>query len=400
MTATRPWRLAKMTKAQGAYFILQGGSGKARISLSLGYVDAAAAERALDLIRREEEQGVSDRVLAKYEADRSRAVAYLTDDSGDVDLGDRDWSRVSLRRYVDESGYVEWRASQITSWPTERGFLERVLRDLGGMRMRDVDSHAFADFLDDLTVERATRRRGEPASGSYKAKCRAALHAVMKRAERRRHIERAPDLVQFQVKGSTKRVTEAVVPLDLEELAALMNASLPKHRAMWAVQGGMGLRPSELVRVRWGDVDLETGTLAVRGTKTDASAAVVALTPLAAKELVRWRAVAKPAPLPGSVVFPARRDGTPYEGSNGYKSALATAARKAGIKRGITPYVFRASFATIAWALGIEKDAAIRIGRWTDSAMFDRVYCRPRPAELASKLKAFDLPTVNEESAK
>ena len=40
-------------------------------------------------------------------------------------------------------------------------------------------------------------------------------------------------------------------------------------------------------------------------------------------------------------------------------------------------------------------DVARRVLRHTDDKMLDRVYCRPRPAELVRAVAAFDLPDGN-----
>ena len=42
-----------------------------------------------------------------------------------------------------------------------------------------------------------------------------------------------------------------------------------------------------------------------------------------------------------------------------------------------------------AWSLGIERDVTRRILRHVDEKMLDEVYCRPRPEELAERVKAF-----------
>jgi integrase len=171
----------------------------------------------------------------------------------------------------------------------------------------------------------------------------------------------------------------------------LMNASGPKHRAMWAVGVGEGLRPSELERLQWHHVRWDDRTLDVPGEKTAASADTVPLTPIAWRELHAWW-TRQGEPTEG-YCFPASSAGRPYRGISGYKRALSTAAETAGLGRPITPYLLRHSFATLAWSLGIDKEVARRIGRWTDMAMLDRVYTRPRPADLVSKVAAFDVPT-------
>lgn len=161
---------------------------------------------------------------------------------------------------------------------------------------------------------------------------------------------------------------------------------------MWAVGAGQGLRPSELVRIRWEDNHWSDRTMVIRGTKTEDSNATVPMTPLAHRELREWW-VANGQPANG-VTFPARKAGTPYSSISGFKSALRSAAQAAGIGRSVDPYLLRHSFATIAVGLELDRSVIRRIGRWTDFTMLDRVYSRPRARDLVPKTRGFDTPTV------
>ncbi|KAL8443760.1 hypothetical protein Emag_005844 [Eimeria magna] len=70
----------------------------------------------------------------------------------------------------------------------------------------------------------------------------------------------------------------------------LLLAATPNtmHCALFAVGIGAGLRPSELLSMRWEDVNMEEMTATIRGSKTAASAAAIPLTNLAGRELMRW----------------------------------------------------------------------------------------------------------------
>ena len=390
-------RIEREKRGDRLYVKLGTGKGREKRSLVLGYVTEEDAERALTTMLRERDEGTESRVWALYERGREgrRAAArYLIGDPGVEALlpkPEKDWSRASLGEYHREI-YAPWRAdTRPASWRTEDGTWRRILRDLGKLRVRDLDAHVVADYLDGLLIERAGHRRhGEPVSGATKRLHRNALQALTRKAFRDRHLEARPDLAVFRIEGSTTRADAPQEPLDLDELLALLEATArPNHRAMFAVGAGQGLRPSELVRVRWEDIDLDDRTLAVRGTKTTRSSAIIPLTPLAHQEIRTWW-VRCGEPAEG-IAFPARKDGTPYTGVSGYKRALATAATNAGISRPVTPYLLRHSFATIAWSVGIDRDVARRIMRHTDEAMLDRVYARPRPAELQRRLAAFSV---------
>jgi integrase len=55
-----------------------------------------------------------------------------------------------------------------------------------------------------------------------------------------------------------------------EQLGALLDGASPGHRPILATLAGAGLRVGEAVALTWGDVNLATGVLTVRHSKTDA----------------------------------------------------------------------------------------------------------------------------------
>ena len=383
------WRLVRKQRAQGPYFVVQKGRGGERVGLALGYVPEGDATRALETIQAEEDAESVGRVLRLYRRDRAEAIQYLLGDpevARQVGPPEPDHGSMRLEEYF-EAVYKAWRMEhRPRGWPQESRHWKILLAGIGSVRLRQIDEFVLADHLDGLTVTRG-RRKGQPASGNTKRLQRAALQALLKRAYRLQHISRRPDLAEFRIDGASTPVTVKPDPLTLDELADLMSVSQPKHRAMWAVGAGQGLRPSELIRVHWEDVDLEVRTLRVRGTKTLASAATVPLTPLAHRELLRWwERCGQPTE---GLAFPSRT-GDQYS-PQGWRKALATAVEAAGIERHIHPYLLRDSFATIAWSVGMEMEVTRRVGRWTDEKMLQQVYCRPRPAELVVRVASFDL---------
>jgi integrase len=196
--------------------------------------------------------------------------------------------------------------------------------------------------------------------------------ALGKWAYRRKHIAKVPDLSVFRIEGATRAVRKKPAPLTLQELMAVMDAAIELR----------------LVALEWEDVDWSVPSLRIRGTKTAASADTIPMTPLVRRELwLWWTKCEEPAK---GLIFP-NEDGEAYASSTGYKQALETAAKKAGLGRDVYPYLLRDSFATIAWSVGIDKDVARRVMRHSDDKMLDRVYCRPRPADLVAAVAKFDL---------
>jgi integrase len=383
----RKWAPTKRTGPRGDYWSLRAGRDQERVSLSLGYVPADLAAIACARMNEAEVCQRAGRILEWHKESRDEALAWLFS-SGEVEVEvPLDFGAMRLEDYFNDA-YKEWRAAKRPAgWKQEERVWRRVNEGIGAVRVRDVDAHVVADYLDGLVALKG-QRKGKPASGTTRRLHRAAIQALLKRAFRLKHLAELPDLAVFQIEGATKRVIAKPDPLNLEELNRLMKVSEPKYRAMWAVAAGQGLRPSELNRIRWEDVDFDVRTLRVRGTKTEASDATVPLTPLAYRELFEWWfRCGQPI---GGLAFPARGGG--MYGNQGWKKALKAAAKKAKIKRRVYPYLMRDSFATIAWAQGIPMDLARRVMRHeVGSRVLEAVYCRPRAADLAKAMAGFDL---------
>lgn len=326
-----------------------------------------------------------------------------------------DYAGMTLQNY-QEAHYLPWRAkTNPRTWVSEASHWRKILKPkpdgLGDVRLRELLEprvvyrwlealRAEASGGDRVGVGKHMPRPTKPASGAYKRLLRAALQALLKQAYLEGHLDQLVRLGEVQIKGSTKRALQQVDPLSIDELVRLMDAaSTPKHRAMWGVGAGQGLRPSELQRMCWEDIRWASRTMLVRPDdsgegKTASSVAEIPLTPVSFRELRSyWLHLGQPL---GGLIFPSRAldgegDPTAYSDGSAYKRALAGSATRARIGRPVTPYLLRHSFATIAWTLGIEKEVTRRIGRWTDETMLDKVYSRPRPADLVARVAAFDV---------
>lgn len=384
---TRKWRVEKRRRATAVFWRLVTGREE-RVLVSLGPVTEEQANAARDRMQAIEDAGHAAKWAALHAENPERALDMLLLDTDLFAALDPvpDYANMALEEYV-EAEFGPWRArTKPKSWVREERMLKRVMRDLGRHRLVEIDAHVVADYLDALRCEHGPRT-GQPASGNTKRLVRAALQAVLHRAYRQKHIPVEPRLSHFRIEGATRTVRVKPDPLDLDELVALLNASPPRLRAMWATGAGQGLRPSELTRLTWDCVDFTAGTLEIRQGKTEQSAAVVPMTPLTRTELrAWWMRCGQPS---AGLLFPAR-NGEPY-GESGYKGALDAARKRAGIARKVNPYLLRDSFATMCWSLGIDIDTCRRMMRHVDETMLQRVYQRPRPADLAKRVEAFNI---------
>jgi integrase len=430
----RTWRTDKVESKGGASWRLVSGRNETRVRLGLGQVSEAQAALAARAMNELEAAGDGDRFLQLWNKDQAagrmvllgadlRALRELlpapavdhaamtvseyfdrvywpvrgslleqeraaeAGDAAAVEAAKAKFNEdytVAVRTAKEEILYWRHTGHDQTGAPREkRGILDG---EIGEVRMRDLDDQLWVRW----------QRAQTQLTPRSKAIRRNAYSCMLRYAREEGHITFQPEF--FRKKGTTKTTRPKSDPLTDVEVGALLEAADPMRRAMWAVGVGMGLRPSELVRMQWEDVhqwtDETRATMLVRGSKTDGSYAVVPMTPLAFRELrAFW--VRQGQPTAGHCFTYGGR-GVEREPSTprpfkSYKKSLATDAAAAGIERKVTPYLLRHSFATLAYLLGVEKEVTRRIGRWTDMAMLDEVYCRPRPADLAPLLSRFQL---------
>jgi integrase len=239
--------------------------------------------------------------------------------------------------------------------------------------------------LDAITVEEVDRfRRRKVTRGGLSPssinKFIDTLAAVLEVAVEYEHIPRNP------AKGKRRRLNVAKPKrayLDRpEHIAALLDAAgdldreerrrtPPWRRTCLAVLVFAGLRISEALELRWGDLDLASGTLHVRGTKTAAAERTVDLLPVLRDELLTYAAAHLDRD-PYALVFATSRSGgyaggAKHSPSNIRNRVLTPAVANANAelaKRGappmpadLTPHGLRRTFASLLVALN--RDPAV-----------------------------------------
>ena len=152
--------------------------------------------------------------------------------------------------------------------------------------------------------------------------------------------------------------------LGLAELQLLLSKLSVRERTVALLDAATGLRVSELLALRWSDVDFENLELnvtraiwhqAVGDCKTEASAKPVPMDDYMAEDLMRWRRQS-PYPMDDDWVFasPTMGGKQPYWPDNLMKRYIKPVARKAGITKYIGWHTFRHSFGTLLKANGEE----------------------------------------------
>lgn len=186
-------------------------------------------------------------------------------------------------------------------------------------------------------------------------------------------------------RGTRRRVRgdrpRAAVP-DPEQLPALLH-SAGALRPVLATLAGAGLRNGEACALDWRDVNLATGTVRVRASKTDAGVRLVDV-PLALREELSDHKARSPRTAPRDPVF-VNRDGRRQTVSN-VERRFKTAIRRANVRlaelgvepisEAATPHSLRHLYASLRFALRDDLPYVAEQGGWTDPAFALRVYAR------------------------
>jgi integrase len=135
------------------------------------------------------------------------------------------------------------------------------------------------------------------------------------------------------------------------------------RRPLLATLAYAGLRIGELLALRWRDVDLASGHLHIRASKTEAGVRSVDVQPELRAELVGWKLCADPKP--DDLVF-GTRTGQPDSRNNVRRRVILRAVARANEKiareggerlpEGLAPHALRRSFAS--WLVAEDEDPA------------------------------------------
>ena len=135
--------------------------------------------------------------------------------------------------------------------------------------------------------------------------------------------------------------------LSVEEVTLLLRvATAPKYKAAFATAYGAGLRVSEVVALKVGDIDSERMLLRVERGKGRKDRHTM-LSPQLLELLRAWWREGRRCSLllPGGWLFPGRNPVEPLSARQLCR-AVRAAAQAAGIKKRVSPHTLRHSFAT------------------------------------------------------
>jgi integrase len=180
-----------------------------------------------------------------------------------------------------------------------------------------------------------------------------------------------------------RRERDPKVP-ELEQLQLLLSKLAPRERTLVLLDAATGLRVSELLALRWEDVDFKTLEVrvirsiwhqVVGDCKSEASAKPVPLDSYMAEDLLRWQRIG-PYPLPGDWVFasPTMGGKQPYWPDNLMKRYIRPVAQEAGIHKRIGWHTFRHTIGTLLKANGEDVKTVQELLRHANSRITLEVY--------------------------
>jgi integrase len=259
------------------------------------------------------------------------------------------------------------------SFPTRaayRSYLENwVLPRWGELKLDQIKPVTVEEWLHGIKRAKATR-----------AKIRNLMSALFSHAMRYEWTDKNPIKL---VRQSAKRERIPDV-LELAELRLLLTKLDTRERTLVLLAAATGLRVSELLGIRWADVNFETLELSVTRSiwhqkigdcKTEASAKPVPLDGYMAEDLLRWRKKS-PYPMQEDWVFasPTMKGEQPYWPDNLMKRYIKPVARANGIHKNIGWHTFRHTFGTLLKANGEDVKTVQELLRHANSRITLDVY--------------------------
>jgi integrase len=175
---------------------------------------------------------------------------------------ERERGRITLREHSKD--FISWAKVHHRSWTKDHSRLSRVLPVLGDTKLDEITTADVERFLGSLL-------EGEEAvSPATRNRYRDLLSGLFKRAKRLGLIPTNPVTGIPKLRESAGRLVylpPATKDRGAYEEEALINALPEDLRPRFRVAIHTGLRWSEQARIRWRDVDVLTGTLAVVPSK-------------------------------------------------------------------------------------------------------------------------------------
>ena len=278
----------------------------------------------------------------------------------------------TLAQHYREKEMCEGAGKTFATIRTNEGYLERwILPRWSSYRLKDVKAVIVEEWL-----------RSLPLANGSRAKIRNLMHAIFNHAVRWEWHDKNPIT---QVRQSAKRQRVPIV-LNIEQLKSLVEQLTEPAKTAVLLDILTGLRVSELLALKWSDVDFENLELHVTRSislqrvgpcKTEASQKPVPLDPELAEVLLMWRRQSA-YPMDSDWVFasPASKGKLPYWSSSVFRVYLRPALKVAGITGKVGWHTFRHSYATILKSHGEDVKTVQELLRHANSSITLNLYAQ------------------------
>jgi site-specific recombinase XerD len=197
---------------------------------------------------------------------------------------------------------------------------------------------------------------------------------------------------QFERLPCAKAPKRLPTVLSADEVRRLLRVveHIPKHSALLMVLYGAGLRISEAVHLRCGDIDSARMFIHVRGGKGDKDRLVKLSPQLLMVLREQWRRRPFGVSRTSDWIFPNNADSTrPMDSASGHR-IVARAARKAGINRRVGPHTLRHTYATHLLEGGVDlRSIQLLLGH--QNLKTTTIYTHVSEAHLSSVRSPLDL---------
>jgi integrase len=253
--------------------------------------------------------------------------------------------------------------------------LLRRVREKWGLVRLDVlakDLMGIEQWVNGLRTYPTKNTQSRPLSKKSKIHVKAFVHRLFERAIfwNMLDLQRNP-IGLVSVKGRGGRVKPLVVVTVDQYLSLLSDPKLPEHaKIMVQIAMCLGLRASEILGLKWVDIDFEANTIRIQrsvvgseeeDTKTPGSAQTVPAHP----ELLEALRVWKETPSVNGWVFGSPFSGRPYWRGIMQQDHLAPAGERAGIQ-GLGWHSFRHTYRTMLRESGQPMEVQQKLMRHTD----------------------------------
>jgi len=280
-----------------------------------------------------------------------------------------------------------------------RIFLDRWIKPRwGSFSIRDVRTIAVEEWLRRLTLP-----SGKRMANGTKAKTRNIMHALFNHAIRYEWLAQNSNPISH-VRQSAKRERIPDV-LDVAEFQALLSQLALRERALVVLDAVTGLRRSELLGLKWSDVDFERLEIhvvraivhqVVGRCKTEASKRPLPLDPTVAEELWSWKQ-STPYNQPEDWVFASNRMNgkQPLSPDSLLSRQIHPAVKRVGITKRVGWHTFRHTYSTLLKANGEDIKVVQELLRHANSRITLDIYTQaltPAKREAQTRIANLILP--------